>query len=43
MVALRDQSRAGARRECATCVCSLWRQPESRGISDFMLPRRIHA
>jgi MoaA/NifB/PqqE/SkfB family radical SAM enzyme len=43
MVALRDQIRAGARRECATCVCSLWRQPESRGISDFMLPRRIHA
>jgi Fe-coproporphyrin III synthase len=36
MVALRQNIRAGARPECATCVCSLWREPGSR-LSDFLL------
>ena len=27
MISLRTQIRAGHRRECATCVCSMWRQP----------------
>jgi Fe-coproporphyrin III synthase len=43
MVALRAHIRAGTRRECATCVCSLWREPGSRAISDLILPRRAHA
>lgn len=43
MLALREHIRAGARRECATCVCSLWREPGSRAISDFIVPRRVNA
>jgi Fe-coproporphyrin III synthase len=43
MMALREHIRAGTRRECATCVCSLWREPGSRDISDFMLSRRANA
>lgn len=43
MVALREQIRAGTRRECATCVCSLWREPGSRAISDFIMPRGVNA
>jgi MoaA/NifB/PqqE/SkfB family radical SAM enzyme len=35
MVALRADIRAGARRECRTCVCSLWREPDER--ADFSL------
>jgi MoaA/NifB/PqqE/SkfB family radical SAM enzyme len=33
MTQLRTQIRAGARRECMTCVCSLWRDPTSPGIT----------
>jgi MoaA/NifB/PqqE/SkfB family radical SAM enzyme len=28
MVALREDIRAGARAECKTCVCSMWRDPD---------------
>jgi MoaA/NifB/PqqE/SkfB family radical SAM enzyme len=35
MVELRENIRAGARAECARCVCSLWREPGS-SISDFL-------
>jgi Fe-coproporphyrin III synthase len=38
MRALRQQIRSGVRRECARCVCSLWRDPDHRGVADF-LPR----
>jgi Fe-coproporphyrin III synthase len=40
MVALREAIRSGQRRECARCVCSLWREPEERAVADF-LPRRV--
>jgi MoaA/NifB/PqqE/SkfB family radical SAM enzyme len=39
MSALREHIRTGSRAECARCVCSLWRDPDSRGVADF-LPRR---
>ncbi len=39
MLALREDIGAGARSECATCVCSLWREPGRRAAADF-LPRR---
>jgi Fe-coproporphyrin III synthase len=29
MVALREDIRAGAREECKTCVCSMWRNPDT--------------
>jgi len=32
MVSLRQDIRAGTRPECARCVCSLWREPESLGV-----------
>ena len=38
MVELRENIRSGLRRECATCVCSLWREPDSRTVADFLLP-----
>jgi MoaA/NifB/PqqE/SkfB family radical SAM enzyme len=38
MSALRAGIRAGERAECARCVCSLWRDPDRRGVADF-LPR----
>jgi MoaA/NifB/PqqE/SkfB family radical SAM enzyme len=38
MSALRGAIRAGHRAECARCVCSLWREPDQRGVADF-LPR----
>jgi Fe-coproporphyrin III synthase len=37
MMALRADLRAGARPECARCVCSLWREPQQRTGSDFLL------
>ena len=40
MVALRERIRSGARPECATCVCSLWREPAERTTADFLLQRR---
>jgi MoaA/NifB/PqqE/SkfB family radical SAM enzyme len=42
MITLRAGIRSGARPECATCVCSLWRDPGSRAVSDF-LPRKANA
>jgi hypothetical protein len=42
MLTLRETIRSGSRRECATCVCSLWRDPGSRAVSDFLL-RQAHA
>jgi Fe-coproporphyrin III synthase len=38
MSALRAHIRTGTRPECTRCVCSLWREPDSRGVADF-LPR----
>ena len=38
MSALRERIRSGIRPECATCVCSMWRDPEHRSFGDF-LPR----
>jgi len=43
MSALRDHIRAGNRPECARCVCSLWRDPDRRGVSDFMPGRGTDA
>ncbi|MGH8140834.1 MAG: radical SAM/SPASM domain-containing protein [Steroidobacteraceae bacterium] len=43
MRALREDIRSGARPECATCVCSLWREPGSRADADFLLRRKAHA
>jgi MoaA/NifB/PqqE/SkfB family radical SAM enzyme len=43
MIALRASIGSGARQECATCVCSLWRDPGSRAVSNFLLPRKAHA
>ena len=37
MSALRDEIRSGARPECARCVCSLWREPQQRAASDFLM------
>lgn len=42
MSTLRGRIHAGERPECARCVCSLWRDPDSRDVSDFLL-RRKHA
>jgi len=43
MAALREEIRGGGRRECATCVCSLWREPAARRTADFLLRTRTHA
>lgn len=37
MVSLRDAIRAGQRAECATCVCSLWREPDQLTARHFRL------
>jgi len=37
MIALRAAIRSGARPECARCVCSLWREPEHRAGTDFLM------
>lgn len=36
MLGLRADIRAGRRAECTTCVCSMWRDPESLGAGDFL-------
>ena len=44
---LRNAIRAGARRECQTCVCSLWREPDDfatltrprRALADLAVPQ----
>jgi MoaA/NifB/PqqE/SkfB family radical SAM enzyme len=43
MIALRNDIRAGARPECARCVCSLWREPDHRAAEDFLMRRNAHA
>jgi MoaA/NifB/PqqE/SkfB family radical SAM enzyme len=43
MSTLRERIRAGGRSECARCVCSLWRDPEQRGVSDFLPTGRVDA
>jgi MoaA/NifB/PqqE/SkfB family radical SAM enzyme len=43
MRALRQSIRSGGRRECATCVCALWRDPGSRAVSDFLPHRQANA
>jgi len=42
MIALREDIRSGLRPECATCVCSLWRESGSRTGADFLLPRHAN-
>ena len=42
MIALRENIRSGLRPECATCVCSLWRDPDSRAASDLLLSRKAN-
>ena len=42
MVGLREDIRAGARPECARCVCSLWREPDSLSIPDPVSPRETY-
>ncbi len=37
MLSLRRDIRTGRRAECARCVCSLWRDPDTRDVSDFLL------
>jgi MoaA/NifB/PqqE/SkfB family radical SAM enzyme len=43
MLALRADIRARARSECATCVCSLWRESGSRTARDFLPHRQANA
>jgi Fe-coproporphyrin III synthase len=43
MSRLRERIRSGAQAECATCVCSMWRDPARRAASDFLLPRKTNA
>ena len=42
MIALRESIRSGGRPECATCVCSLWRESGSRTVTDFLSPRQAN-
>lgn len=39
MMALRADIREGRRTECATCVCSMWREPGTFADPDFLLAR----
>jgi MoaA/NifB/PqqE/SkfB family radical SAM enzyme len=41
--ALRAEIRAGKRPECATCVCSMWRDPEALTADAFRLGSAAHA
>jgi MoaA/NifB/PqqE/SkfB family radical SAM enzyme len=43
MSALRAGIRAGNRAECVRCVCSLWRDPDRRGVADFLPHGRADA
>jgi MoaA/NifB/PqqE/SkfB family radical SAM enzyme len=43
MSGLREIIRSGSRPECARCVCSLWRDPDRRGVSDFLPRERTDA
>ncbi len=42
LTALRATIRAGARPECARCVCSMWREPDAFGAHNLRLPG-VHA
>jgi len=42
LTTLRDTIRAGARPECARCVCSMWREPGAFEAHDLRLPE-VHA
>jgi MoaA/NifB/PqqE/SkfB family radical SAM enzyme len=42
MVSLRRDIRAGARAECARCVCSLWREPGSLTVPNPLSTRETH-
>jgi Fe-coproporphyrin III synthase len=42
MIRLRGDIRAGARPECARCVCSLWREPGDFANPDFLLRQPAH-
>ena len=41
--ALRAAIRAGERRECARCVCSMWRDPEAFATEGFRLGAAVNA
>jgi MoaA/NifB/PqqE/SkfB family radical SAM enzyme len=43
MSALRAEIGAQQRPECARCVCSMWRAPETFADADFLLPKRAAA
>jgi Fe-coproporphyrin III synthase len=40
MLALRGSINAGERWECKRCVCSMWREPDSRGSDSLLKPRQ---
>jgi Fe-coproporphyrin III synthase len=42
MATLRAAIHARARAECTICVCSMWREPERRATSDFLLHRKAN-
>jgi MoaA/NifB/PqqE/SkfB family radical SAM enzyme len=39
MIDVREAIRSGMRPECKSCACSLWRDPERRTASDFLMRR----
>src|SRR5262249_28996975 len=41
MVEVREAIRSGARPECKSCACSLWRDPARRTASDFLMRRDV--
>jgi radical SAM protein with 4Fe4S-binding SPASM domain len=41
MVTLRKDIREGRRAECATCVCSMWRDPSTFGAAETSSSRRL--
>jgi MoaA/NifB/PqqE/SkfB family radical SAM enzyme len=43
MSELRNAIRAGARAECARCVCSMWRDPGTFATEPLLLPERLRA
>jgi Fe-coproporphyrin III synthase len=43
MTSLRTDIRERRRSECARCVCSMWREPDTFADPDFLLPRHVAA
>ncbi len=41
MLALRKSISAGERLECKRCVCSMWREPDSRGSESLLTPGQV--